>query len=112
VTAAAQVVTVRGRWYPAEVVLPDRPVAWGRCYVLATDAMLYVFRRPTEVSEWQAPIRWELTRLPEVDRDARNGFDIRTDTGLVVVTLGSGCRCGAMGRWPGPSWATAERATG
>jgi hypothetical protein len=110
VTTAVHTATVRGRWFPADVVLPDRPQSWGRCYVLATDAALHVFRKVGDVAEWSAPIRWELTRLPELERDARNGFDIRTNSGLVVVTLGTGCKCGSLGRWAGPSWATTERA--
>lgn len=109
-TAAVQAVTVRGRWFPADVVLPNRPQPWGRCYVLATDTTLHVFRKVGDTAEWEAPIRWELTTLPTVDRDARNGFDVVTDAGRVVVTLGSGCRCGSLGRWSGPTWAATERA--
>lgn len=107
---AVRSVTVRGRWFPADVVLPNRPHPWSRCYVLATDESLHVFRKVSEVAEWEAPIRWAGTSLPLVERDARNGFDVRTDAGLVVVTLGSGCRCGSLGRWSGPVWAATERA--
>jgi hypothetical protein len=110
VTAAVQAVTVRGRWFPADVVLPNRPLQWSRCYVLATDTTLHVFRKVGDTAEWEATIRWAGTTLPTVDRDARNGFDIVTDAGLVVVTPGSGCRCGSLGRWSGPSWAATERA--
>lgn len=101
--------TVRGRWFPAGVVLPGERRVWQRCYVLAMDAGLFVFRRVTEVAEWSSPVEWAVTTVPATDRVARRGFDVHTDAGLVVVTLGSGCRCGPLGRWRGPSWALTER---
>lgn len=111
-TAATRQVTVRGRWFPADVVLPGRPYPWGRCYVIATDTTLHVFQKVGEVADWESPIRWRGTVIPTVDRNARNGFSVRTDAGLAVVTLGSGCRCGSLGRWRGPSWGQTERARG
>jgi hypothetical protein len=80
--------------------------------VIATDTDLHVFRKVGEVAEWVAPIRWDQTVIPIVERNARNGFSVYTDVGLAVVTLGSGCRCGSLGRWRGPSWAMVERARG
>ena len=100
---------VRGRWFPVSVVLPgqrDRP--WQRCYAVATDTALHLFRRPSEVADWSAPIVWDRTTLPGTDLVARRGFDVHTEAGLVVVTLSSGCRCGSLGRWAGPTWARTE----
>lgn len=99
---------VRGRWFPASVVLPDQPRPWQRCYALAADDGLHLFRRPAERADWHSPINWSVTVLPVRERDARRGFDVHTTAGLVVITLGSGCRCGSLGRWPGPTWARAE----
>jgi hypothetical protein len=107
VPAAPVSQVVLGRWFPAEVVLPRRPV-WHRVYVLCTDAELCVWGRPDDTPEWMSPLTKTPT-LPVDERTARNGFDIRTKAGLVVVTLGTGCRCGRLGRWPGPTWARYER---
>lgn len=96
---------VRGRWFPADVVLPGQSRPWNRCYVLVTDVALCVFRQVSETPTWQSPIVWSSTVLPATDRDASRGFDVQTAMGLAVVTLGSGCRCGSLGRWKGPLWA-------
>lgn len=109
-TAVAQQVTVRGRWFPADVVLPGMPRPWNRCYVIVTDTDLHVFRKVSDTAEWTAAVRWAGTMLPDTDRVARNGFDVVTEHGLAVITLGSGCRCGAFGRWAGPTWSQTERA--
>lgn len=100
---------VRGRWFPAAAVLPgqqSRP--WQRCYALAADDGLHIFRRPADTAEWHSPIDWAVTTLPTTDRAAKRGFDVHTADGLVVVTLGTGCRCGSLGRWAGPSWGRTE----
>lgn len=107
---AIVVATVRGRWFPAGLVFPGQPRPWVRCYALATDTDLHVWKQPGEQPVWSSPIQWARTTLPPDDRTARRGFDVHTDAGLVVVTLGSGCRCGSLGKWRGPSWATQERA--
>lgn len=106
--------TVRGRWFPADLVLPTPSPPWGsryphRCYVIATTTTLHIWQKTSETADWEAPITWDTTTLPTVDRDARNGFDVTTTAGLVVVTLGSGCRCGNLGRWSGPAWSQTER---
>jgi hypothetical protein len=103
-------VTVRGRWFPADVMLPGRFMQWSRCYVIATDAELCIFTRVSEDPMWRSPIVWGSTALPDTDQRARNGFDVYTEDGLVVVTQGSGCRCTSLGRWSGPTWAQTERA--
>lgn len=105
----APTVTVRGRWFPADVVLPHQSRPWNRCYVLVTDTDVHVFRKPADTATWTGRVTQE-PNLPPDDRSARNGFDVTTEAGLVVITLGAGCRCGALGRWAGPSWAGVERA--
>lgn len=103
-------VTVRGRWFPADVMLPDVPSRpWHRCYVIVTDVSLHVWRTVSDIAEWESPVDWSATVLPGTDTAARNGFDVVTGMGLVVVTLGSGCKCGSLGHWAGPSWAQRER---
>jgi hypothetical protein len=99
------VIAVRGRWFPAAVKFPHVTQPWQRCLVIAADDGLHIWRKPAETAGWHAPIDWAATTLPVTQRAARNGFDVYTTLGLVVVTLGSGCRCGSMGRWSGPSWA-------
>lgn len=100
---------VRGRWFPAAVTLPDQSKPWSRCYVIAADDGLYIFKQRSERAGWHSGVEWATTILPTTDRQARRGFDVHTDAGLVVVTLGSGCRCGVMGSWKGPEWARAEQ---
>lgn len=108
-------VVVSGRWFPASVVLPvypdNAPGPWHRVYVIASAQGLAVFRRVGDQPQFLSPIRWADTTLPANDHAARNGFTVATDAGPVVVTRGSGCRCGAMGHWQGPTWARAERAS-
>ena len=99
---------VRGRWFPAAVKFALRTQPWQRCLVIAADDGLHIFRQPSETAEWHAPIDWVATRLPDTRRAARIGFDVYTTKGLVVVTLGSGCRCGSLGHWDGPEWARTE----
>ena len=99
---------VRGRWFPAAVKFALRAQPWQRCLVIATEDELYIFRRPSETAEWHSPIDWAATTLPTTTQEARRGFDVWTTLGLVVVTRESGCRCGPLGHWSGPSWARAE----
>lgn len=101
---------VRGRWYPASAILPGQPTPWTRCYVIATDDGLHIFRRRSERADWHSGVEWATTALPESDRQSRNGFSVHTDAGLVVITQsGNACRCGSLGSWAGPTWARAER---
>ena len=102
-------VVVLGRWFPADLVIPDRARPWHNMFALCTDTDLHVWSRPSDTPDWTSPLDGAPV-LPATDRDARNGFDVHTQAGLVVITLGSGCRCGRLGRWPGPSWARHERA--
>jgi len=101
---------VRGRWFPALVIIPGMPKPWRRCYVLAADDGLHVFRQRGEQADWHSGIDWTATVLPTTQREVQRGVSVHTDDGLVVVTLGSGCSCGSMGNWRGPSWAREELA--
>jgi hypothetical protein len=110
VTVPESPVTVLGRWFPADIVIPGRPTPWNRVYALATTGGLHVWARPSDTADWSAGYTLGPPVFPTDARSARNGFDVPTTEGLVVITLGSGCRCGTLGRWPGPTWATTERA--
>ena len=101
---------VRGRWFPALVIVPPGSGTWRRCLVIAADDGVHVFRSPSDRADWFAPVDWGIQEvLPGTDREAKRGFSILTDRGLVAVTLGSGCRCGAMGHWKGPAWSNVEQ---
>lgn len=99
---------VRGRWFPVAAVLPGEHRPWQRVYAVAADDGLHLYTRPSEDADWYSPVEWARTRLPENDDQARWGWDVHTDAGLVVLTLGTGCRCGHLGRWQGPAWVWAD----
>lgn len=100
---------VRARWYPAQVRLPGGRELRKTYVVLGEggdNAGLTVFSRP-DVVAYRADIEWAATpTLPRTDRLARNGVPLTlADGSVAVITPGAGCRCGALGRWAGPSWA-------
>lgn len=101
--------TVRARYFPASVVLPDgRQLR--RVYVLLAEggehAGMHVFERPDHLV-FHAAVNWLRTSPPKTGRQARNGIDVElTDGTTAVITAGGSCRCGALGRWGGPEWAT------
>lgn len=100
---------VRARYFPATVQIPGEPGPRRRqCVILAeggAHAGLHIWSRPAVVGEVVLPVDWSATTIPE-GRAARNGvFVTLTDGRVVVVTPGAGCRCGTLGRWPGPWWA-------
>lgn len=99
--------TVRARWFPATILL-DGVVSRGRYVLLAEGGDmggLHVWSRPGEVADLHVPVDWSATEVPS-ERAARNGVNVRlVDGRLAVVTPNSGCRCGQLGRWAGPSWA-------
>lgn len=100
---------VRARWYPASISLPDQAKPWQRCYAIAADDGLHVFRSRSERAQWHSGIEWATTVLPSTDGVAKAGFTVNTEDGPVVITLSSGgCRCGSLGSWRGPEWARAE----
>lgn len=95
------------RYYPAQVLI-DGAVQRKRYVVLARNGPedgLWVFARPDDPGTHER-VDWAATTVPSA-RDARNGFDVMlTDGRVVVITNGVSCRCGALGRWRGPAWAT------
>lgn len=99
--------TVEARYFPATVRFSGGST-WQRTYVVAARGGdhdgLHIWRRAEENAAFRAGIDWTRTKIP-TQRQARNGVSVFTDVGLVVVTLGSGCRCGQFGKWRGPSWA-------
>jgi hypothetical protein len=101
--------TVRGRWFPASVVLPDGTTLRKTYTVLAEGgehAGLWVFSRPDEVA-FHSGVNWLRQGEIPTGRRARAGVDVELADGTVaVVTPGTQCRCGSLGRWAGPTWAT------
>lgn len=99
--------TVEARYFPASVLLPDGST-WRGVYVVVARGEehegLHIWRQPGDEPTFRAGVDWARTRVP-AQRLARNGVSVHTDVGLIVVTPGSGCRCGRLGRWSGPGWA-------
>jgi hypothetical protein len=100
--------SVRARYFPASVVLPDGR-QMRRVYVLLAEGGehhgLHVYARPDD-EVFHAPINWLRTPKLRTGRASRNGVDIHlTDGGIAVITPGAACRCGVLGRWSGPGWA-------
>lgn len=101
--------TIRARYFPAAVRLPDGRVLSRVSVILAEGGAhhgLHVYERP-DVEVFHAPIDWARTGKPNTGRAARTGVDVHLADGtLAVITPGAGCKCGALGRWSGPVWAT------
>ncbi len=101
---------VRARYYPAHVRLPDRREL-RKTYVLLSEGDerpgLLVYGRPDEVVDG-AGVDWaRQPALPTRHSVARNGVEVRLVGGdTVMISPGVPCRCGALGRWAGPGWAT------
>lgn len=102
--------TVRARYYPCQVRLPDGTTL-RKAYVLLAnsgpEAGLWCFTKPDEARPaYRAAVDWGKT-VVRSQRDARNGADVwLADGTLVVLTAGASCRCGSLGRWAGPGWAS------
>lgn len=106
--------TVEGRYFPATVMFPGGST-WARTYVIIARGGdydgLHIWRQPGDVAEYRAGIDWGLTRIPPAWQ-ARNGVTVHlTSNELITVTPGGGCRCGALARFAGPSWANTVRVT-
>lgn len=102
---------VRARYYPCHVHLPDEPRPRRKAYVVLADGSglsgLHVWSRPADVADVHLPVDWSKTVIPRTPRLARNGVDVHLADGrLVVLTPGVSCRCGSLGRWVGPAWAS------
>lgn len=105
---------VRARYFPATVRFPDEPTPRRKQYVLLAEhgdhGGLHVWSRPGDVADRHEFVDWAATTIPP-GRGARNGVSVHLADGrIVVVTLGAGCRCGPLGRWAGPAWATTVQA--
>lgn len=99
---------VVARYYPAQVKLPDGQ-RLRRAYVLLADggpeAGVWIYAgQPGQVA-FYGPVDWSVTTAPS-QHAAKSGFDVvlAGGGGVVTVTAGTSCRCGALGRWAGPSW--------
>lgn len=103
--------TVRARYYPAALRLPGEATPRRKQYVLLSDDGLRVWSRPQEEPDVHMPVDWAATPKLPTGRQARAGVVVQLITGEIVsITPGAGCRCGALGRWSGPSWASSVRA--
>ncbi len=103
--------SVRARWYPATLHLPDEPRPRRKAYVILTEggseSGLHVWSRPTDEADVHLPVDFTRTRIPTSQRQAQVGVDVHLGDGrLVVITPGQSCRCGSLGRWAGPAWAS------
>ena len=76
--------TVRARYFPVQVLLPELGV-WWRVYVLLADDGLHVFRRGGEVAQRHRPVDWSWmpTVLPSA-REGRNGITVHLADGTTV----------------------------
>lgn len=105
---------VVARWYPAHIRLPDGTQR-SRAFVLVarggTEHGVHVFSQP-DVRVWHGEIDWaNQPELPKTQRAARNGVELVLVGGeRAIVTPSASCRCGALGRWSGPIWATSVSA--
>ena len=105
---------VRLRLFPANVTLPDEPRTLRKVYVLLTDgdarAGLHIWRRPGENADVHRLVDWGLLPSIPTGRALRNGVQIPlADTsGFALVVGAQSCRCGVLGRWSGPQWATSS----
>jgi hypothetical protein len=101
------VTVVEGRYFPATVRFPTGSL-WRRVYVVIArngdHDGLHIWRQPRDDPDFRAAVDWTRTHVPR-PRQARNGVDVYTDQGLVIVTSDQGCRCGQLARWAGPTWA-------
>ena len=97
---------VKGRWFPASVVLPGVGTL-RRVYVLLAQGGdhdgLHIWLQPDLVAAHRLPVNWAATVVPR-GRIRTLGVTL-TDGRIAVVTIGGGCRCGALGKWSGPEWA-------
>jgi hypothetical protein len=99
------VTVVRGRWFPARVEAGGQ--RWRRAYVVAAEGGehdgLWVWSQP-DVVAFHRRIDWAAADIPV---HARGELAVPlVDGGTATVFVGSGCRCGALGKWGGPVWAT------
>lgn len=101
---------VQARWFPAQISLPDgRHLR--RVFVLVArggeHSGVHVYTQPDR-RVWHADINWaRQPEIPKTQRAARNGVELMLAEGeRALVTPSASCRCGALGRWAGPTFAT------
>jgi hypothetical protein len=104
------VTVVVARYFPAIVQLPGELRPRRKAYVILAQGDdldgLHVWSRPGETADVHLPVNWERTVIP-AGRGARNGFSVYlADGDVAIITVGGQCRCGVLGRWSGPAWAT------
>lgn len=91
-------------WARAHIMLPGETQPWRDCKIYACPEGFYVYRtRPAD--DW-TPAWWaELPRqdVPLVGAMARNGINIITGKGVVILTPSEACMCSAPLRaWKPP----------
>ncbi len=105
---------VRLRLFPANVTLPDELRPLRKVYVLLTDgddrAGLHIWRRPSDIADVHRYVDWAALPPLPAGRALRNGVQIplADGSGFALVVGAGSCRCGVLGRWSGPSWATSS----
>lgn len=103
--------SVRARYFPCAVHVPGETRPRRKAFALLAEGGerggLHVWSKPGDSADVHLSVDWQRTKLPASERQARTGVEVwLTDGTLVMLTPGPGCRCGALGRWPGPPWAS------
>lgn len=107
-TAESEITLTRAKYFPATVVHESLTRPLRGMVVIAQGgehAGLWVYDRPDHLV-FNRGINYLRTKpIPSKQRDARNGVDLELADGTTAtVTPGTGCKCGALGRWSGPEW--------
>jgi hypothetical protein len=93
-------------WMRAAIRLPDTGEIWRDCKIYATPDGLYVYRSvPADgwTPDWWAPMPPQPRPITGVM--ARNGFNLVTDKGAVIITPSTNCACSAPLRRFNPDFA-------
>ena len=94
-------------WMRAAIRLPDTGEIWTDCKIYATPDGLYVYRTiPADgwTPDWWAPLPPQSRPITGVM--ARNGFNLATGKGAVIITPSGNCACSAPLRRFNPDFAT------
>jgi hypothetical protein len=93
-------------WMRAAIRLPDTGEIWRDCKIYATPDGLYVYRRRPDdgwTPDWWAPLPPQARPITGVM--ARNGFNLATGKGAVIITPSANCSCSAPLRTFHPDYA-------
>lgn len=93
-------------WMRAAIKLPDTGEIWRDCKIYATPDGLYVYRAiPADgwTPDWWAPMPPQ--HRPITGVMARNGFNVATELGAVIITPSANCACSAPLRRFNPDFA-------